>query len=166
MYRSLYIIEIYGQRLERCDSPARDEFGWLGVGVWPPSAGTPTATPRFEDMDVQEVAKELTRIDCLMFKCIDVTELLRMEWHKQPMAAPTVTRCVQRTNLVGSHAAHMNVHAHWFPQLCRWVVSEVLAHAKLKDRLHALARMITLAQRLRDLNNFQSAATVLAALET
>ena len=107
----------------------------------------------FMDMSDEVVAKELTRMDWIMFSSIRPRDLVR---HVQ-LSATEKAAC---RNLV--NVKRMEEH---FNQISSWVVNYVLLRDKPKHRALMLEKFMRVARKLRELNNYNSLGAVIAGVK-
>src|SRR5262249_44579110 len=103
----------------------------------------------FDDGTVNETAQQLTLYGSLLFASIRGSELLGLAWSKKSKE---------------EKAANILRYINNFNRVSGWVVHAVCTTISLKQRGAILARVIGLAQRCRELNNFHHAMAVFAAL--
>eukprot|EP00297_Palpitomonas_bilix_P023714 CAMPEP_0113894482 /NCGR_PEP_ID=MMETSP0780_2-20120614/16752_1 /TAXON_ID=652834 /ORGANISM="Palpitomonas bilix" /LENGTH=629 /DNA_ID=CAMNT_0000885047 /DNA_START=31 /DNA_END=1920 /DNA_ORIENTATION=- /assembly_acc=CAM_ASM_000599 len=101
------------------------------------------------DINEEEIARQLTLIDFKIFSSIKPVELLNQAWNKPKLKhrAPNVLAMISRFNGVSN-----------------WVARAVVEKEKLKDRVQVLTKLVTIAEHLRGLNNFNAAMAVVAGL--
>eukprot|EP00026_Physarum_polycephalum_P009956 Phypoly_transcript_10097.p1 GENE.Phypoly_transcript_10097~~Phypoly_transcript_10097.p1 ORF type:complete len:431 (-),score=72.76 Phypoly_transcript_10097:49-1284(-) len=99
--------------------------------------------------DEEEIAKQLTLIDFSIYSAIQPVELLNLAWSnpKYRHRSPHVIALIARANL-----------------LSNWVASVILWQPRKKDRVKIMAKLISIAKHLQNLNNFNSLVSVLAGL--
>ncbi|EGC38273.1 hypothetical protein DICPUDRAFT_53443 [Dictyostelium purpureum] len=104
----------------------------------------------FKDLDPTEVARQLTLFESDLFRKIGAKECLGQAWNKQDKEekAPNIVNFIKRFNQVSS-----------------WVATEILRQEKLKDRVSYIKRFILLAQKCRELNNFNATMEILSGLQ-
>ncbi len=103
----------------------------------------------FTKIDPLELARQLTLIDIKNLKSLRPKEFLGQAWEKKDkeVKCPNITRMIQQTNAI-----------------TKWVVAKMLSVGELKERVGLLKFFITLAQKCRELNNFNSLTSVVAGL--
>ncbi|KAL1837651.1 hypothetical protein VTJ49DRAFT_3550 [Mycothermus thermophilus] len=107
---------------------------------------------RFMGMEVNEIAEEMTRIDWIMFSSFRIRDLVRdvslsQDQKEKCRSLKNVTRMI-------SHFNHV----------AQWVANMVLIRDKAKHRAPCLEKLMTVAHRLRQMNNYNGLAAVLAGL--
>ncbi|KAG6113714.1 hypothetical protein E4U14_001634 [Claviceps sp. LM454 group G7] len=106
----------------------------------------------FMDISDYEVADELTRIDWIMFSSIRIRDFVR---HVSLSAAQrNKCRSLQNVNHMISHFNHV----------AKWVANMILLRDKAKHRAQMLEKFMNIALRLRQLNNYNGLAAVLAGI--
>lgn len=103
-------------------------------------------------IDEEHIARELTRIDWIMFSSIRPRDLVRdvslsPEQKKQCRSLENVNRMTEHFN----HLSH-------------WVANYILLRDKPKHRAVMYAKFMKLARKLRELNNYNSLGAVLAGI--
>jgi len=106
----------------------------------------------FMEIDPDHIAEEITRIDWIMFSSIRIRDMVR----HLSLPADQKERCRSLKN-VNRMVAHFN-------HLAKWVVNMILIRDKAKHRAPCLERFMVIAQRLRQLNNYNGLAAVLAGI--
>lgn len=104
-----------------------------------------------DDANVEATAQQLTLHEAHLFSLITPTELLSFGWSKRTPEERERSRNVLRV-------------IHFFNTISAWAVAEVVTRLQLRQRVAVLQRFIALASRLRELNNFNGAMAVGAAL--
>ncbi|KAG5997766.1 hypothetical protein E4U52_003000 [Claviceps spartinae] len=106
----------------------------------------------FMDISDYEVADELTRIDWIMFSSIRIRDFVR---HVSLSAAQrNKCRSLRNVNRMISHFNHV----------AKWVANMILLRDKAKHRAQMLEKFMNIALRLRQLNNYNGLAAVLAGI--
>lgn len=100
------------------------------------------------------IAKELTRIDWIMFSSIRPRDLVRD-------VSLSKTQRSECKNVV--HVTRMTDH---FNQLASWVANYILLRDKPKHRALMLEKFMRLARRLRDLNNYNALGAIIAGVKS
>ncbi|CAK7209224.1 hypothetical protein SBRCBS47491_000371 [Sporothrix bragantina] len=106
----------------------------------------------FMDMDTNEVADEITRIDWIMFSSIRIRDLVR----HVSLSSQEKERCRSLKN--------MNRMISHFNHVARWVSNMILIRDKAKHRAPCLQKFMCIALRLRQLRNYNGLAAVLAGI--
>ncbi|KZF19987.1 ras GEF [Xylona heveae TC161] len=107
---------------------------------------------QFMDTPEIEIAREITRIDYIMFSAIRPRDLVR----HVSMSAEQKEKCRGLENV--------NRMIAQFNHLAGWVASMILLRDKPKHRAKAMERMMDLAWKLRQLNNYNGLGAVIAGL--
>ena len=104
------------------------------------------------EVDAEDLADEMTRIDWIMFSSIRIRDLVRHVSlsHNQK----TKCRNLKNVNRMISHFNHV----------AQWVSNMILIRDKAKHRAPCLERFMVVAQKLRQLNNYNGLAAVLAGI--
>ncbi|KAJ3566699.1 hypothetical protein NPX13_g7036 [Xylaria arbuscula] len=106
----------------------------------------------FLDMINDDIADEMTRIDWVMFSSIRIRDLVR----HVSLSAEQKEKCKAMTN-VNRMISHFN-------HVATWVSNMVLMRDKAKHRAVMLEKFMHIALRLRQLNNYNGLAAVLAGI--
>lgn len=106
----------------------------------------------FMDTADDDVADEMTRVDWVMFSSIRLRDLVRhvslsLEQKEKCKSLANVNRMINHFN----HIAH-------------WVANMILMRDKAKHRAQMLEKFMTVALKLRQLNNYNGLAAVLAGI--
>ncbi|ORZ33553.1 ras guanine nucleotide exchange factor domain-containing protein [Catenaria anguillulae PL171] len=111
--------------------------------------GTLGVVIKLADLEMVEVARQLTLMEADMFRAISPMELVGLKWLQKDkdQAAPTLMRMTR-----------------WSNHVVQWVVSEIVSVRDVKSRAAMFERFIVLASELAKLNNFNGLKEVLAAL--
>ncbi|KAN0023643.1 hypothetical protein ACTFIV_008030 [Dictyostelium citrinum] len=109
------------------------------------------ANPRnLFDFDDEEIARQLTLYDFQLYTAIKPTEFLNQAWNKPSMASrksPTILKIISRFN-----------------DISLWVVSLILEPDRVKTRAKRLKRIISIADELRKLNNYNTCIAVISGI--
>jgi hypothetical protein len=106
----------------------------------------------FMELDVEDIADELTRIDWVMFSSIRIRDKVR----HVSLSHDQKEKCRNLKN-VNRMVSHFNHVAHW-------VSNMILIRDKAKHRAPCLEKFIVVAQKLRQMNNYNGLAAVLAGI--
>ncbi|KAK2071917.1 hypothetical protein P8C59_006302 [Phyllachora maydis] len=106
----------------------------------------------FMDIDSDDMAEEMTRMDWVMFSSIRIRDLVRhvslsMEQRERCRSLKNVNRMIQHFN-----------------HIAQWVANMVLIRDKAKHRAPCLEKFMVIALKLRQLNNYNGLAAVLAGI--
>ncbi|KAJ3321217.1 hypothetical protein HDU76_000130 [Blyttiomyces sp. JEL0837] len=107
---------------------------------------------RFLDLDPLEIARQMTLIEADLFSKLKGREFLEMAWMKDDKyeRSPYIIRMIQ-----------------WSNHIVNWLVTEIVSVKDVtKLRVTTFERIITVAQQLEKLNNFNGIKEVLAALQS
>ncbi|KAG6288597.1 hypothetical protein E4U09_005478 [Claviceps aff. purpurea] len=106
----------------------------------------------FMDISDYDVADELTRIDWIMFSSIRIRDFVR----HVSLSATQRNKCrsLQNVNRMINHFNHV----------AKWVANMILLRDKAKHRAQMLEKFMNIALRLRQLNNYNGLAAVLAGI--
>lgn len=119
----------------------------------PPASVLPPnrKTLRINDLDVLEVARQLTLIETATFNRIPVAECLHKSWSSlDPAHGPNIRQGIRLSN-----------------QISRWVQVSVLAESQPKTRASVIKFFIQVAERcLNVLKNFSSVAAIVAGINS
>ncbi|EFX03973.1 Ras guanyl-nucleotide exchange factor [Grosmannia clavigera kw1407] len=106
----------------------------------------------FMDQNPDDMADEITRIDWIMFSSIRIRDLVRhvsLSLHEKE-------RCKSLAN-VNRMISHFN-------HVAKWVANMILIRDKAKHRAPCMQKFMLIALRLRQLNNYNGLAAVLAGI--
>lgn len=106
----------------------------------------------FMEIDPDTLAEEITRIDWIMFSSIKIRDLVRHV--TLPTEQKERCRSLKNVNRMVSHFNH----------IAKWVTQMVLIRDKAKHRAPCLEKFMVIAHRLRQLNNYNGLAAVLAGI--
>lgn len=106
----------------------------------------------FMEIDPNVIADEITRIDWIMFSSIRIRDMVR----HVSLSADQKEKCrsLKNVNRMVSHFNH----------IASWVSNMILIRDKAKHRAPCLERFMAIAWRLRQLNNYNGLAAVLAGI--
>ncbi|GAB1313231.1 Ras guanine nucleotide exchange factor A [Madurella fahalii] len=106
----------------------------------------------FMEIDADDIADEITRIDWIMFSSIRIRDMVRHVSLSQEQKERC--RSLKNVNRMVSHFNHV----------AQWVANMVLIRDKAKHRAPCLEKFMVIAQKLRQLNNYNGLAAVLAGI--
>ncbi|KAI2784099.1 ras GEF [Daldinia loculata] len=106
----------------------------------------------FMDTQNDDIADEMTRIDWVMFSSIRIRDLIR----HVSLSAEQKEKCRAMKN-VNRMIAHFN-------HIATWVSNMILMREKAKHRAQMLEKFMNIALKLRQLNNYNGLAAVLAGI--
>jgi hypothetical protein len=106
----------------------------------------------FMDISDDDLADEMTRIDWVMFSAIRLRDFVRHV--SLPLEAKERCKSLTNVNRMISHFNH----------IARWVANMILMRDKAKHRALMLEKFMTIALKLRQLNNYNGLAAVLAGI--
>jgi hypothetical protein len=106
----------------------------------------------FMDTSDDDFADEMTRIDWVMFSSIRLRDLVR----HVSLSLEQKEKCKSLTN-VNRMISHFN-------HIAKWVANMILMRDKAKHRAQMLEKFMTIALKLRQLNNYNGLAAVLAGI--
>jgi hypothetical protein len=106
------------------------------------------------DISDNDFADEITRIDWVMFSSIRVRDLVRHVSLSQDQKA----RCKSLVNV--------NRMINHFNHVARWVSNMILFRDKAKHRAQILEKFMRIAVKLRELNNYNGLAAVIAGINS
>ena len=109
---------------------------------------------QFMDIPEDEVARELTRIDWIMYCSIKPRDLIR----HVSLAGDQKDKCKSLENF--------NRMIHQFNHVAFWVANVILLRDKPKHRARALERFMSIAWKLRYLNNYNSLGAVISGINS
>lgn len=104
------------------------------------------------DIPEEQIARELTRIDWIMYSSIKPRDLIRH------VSLPTDQKDKCKS------LEHVNRMIHQFNHVAFWVTNMILLRDKPKHRAKALEKFMGLAWKLRHLNNYNSLGAVIAGV--
>jgi hypothetical protein len=108
----------------------------------------------FMDIDPDDIADEITRIDWIMFSSIRIRDFVR----HVSLSQEQKEKCKSLKN-VNRMIGHFN-------HVAKWVANTVLIRDKAKHRAPCLEKFMMIAMKLRKLNNYNGLAAVLAGINS
>ena len=108
----------------------------------------------FMEMPEDQIARELTRIDWIMYSSIQPRDLVR----HVSLQANQKDKC--------RGLEHVNRMIHHFNHVAYWVTNIILLRDKPKHRAKALEKFMWVAWKLRYLNNYNSLGAVIAGINS
>ena len=152
--------ELSGSELGSDRVPARFQFHSLEdyeieAATMVPRATLPLNKFRyhiFMDIDPDDIADEITRIDWVMFSSIRIRDLVRAV--SLPLGEREKCRSLKNVNRMTNHFNHV----------AKWVSNLILVRDKAKHRAPCLEKFMIIAQKLRQLNNYNGLAAVMAGI--
>jgi son of sevenless len=96
-----------------------------------------------------EFARQLTLLEHDIYRSINPWEFLKQRWAKNKDQAPNILNMIQFSN-----------------QLSNWLVGEVVKEVELRQRTLVLKHVIDVAEKCRELNNFNAVMELLACLDS
>ncbi|PNY24080.1 Ras guanine nucleotide exchange factor A [Tolypocladium capitatum] len=106
----------------------------------------------FKDISDDDVADELTRLDWILFSSIRVRDFVR----HVSLSAIQKEKCRSLRNV--------NRMINHFNHIAKWVANMILLRDKAKHRAQMLEKFMSIALKLRQLNNYNGLAAVLAGI--
>ncbi|KAI5462208.1 ras guanine nucleotide exchange factor domain-containing protein [Mariannaea sp. PMI_226] len=106
----------------------------------------------FIDIPDDDVADELTRIDWIMFSSIRIRDFVR----HVSLSASQKEKCKSLRNV--------NRMINHFNHVAKWVANMILLRDKAKHRAQMLEKFMNIALKLRQLNNYNGLAAILAGV--
>lgn len=106
----------------------------------------------FMEIDADDIADEITRIDWIMFSSIRIRDMVRHV--SLPQEQKERCRSLRNVNRMVAHFNH----------IAQWVANMILIRDKAKHRAPCLEKFMVIAQKLRQLNNYNGLAAVLAGI--
>ncbi|KAK4202553.1 putative Rap guanine nucleotide exchange factor [Triangularia verruculosa] len=107
---------------------------------------------QFMEFEIDDIADEMTRMDWVMFSSIRIRDLVRHVSLNQEQKDKC--KSLKNVNRMISHFNHV----------AKWVANMILIRDKAKHRAPCLERFMLIALRLRQLNNYNGLAAVLAGI--
>lgn len=101
------------------------------------------------EKDIIQIAEQLTLIEFDLYKNIQSIELKGQSWNKEKR------KCISR-NVVSS-IQRIN-------RLSFWIASSILLQSKLKERARMVSKIILIANRLKDMKNYNTLMSIIAGL--
>jgi hypothetical protein len=133
---------------EKAPEPS-NAFGVPPEPKVPKNIFSPTLT--LDDVDEEEIARQLTLLEYEIYSVINASELLSKAWCDgdggRKQRAPHVTAALKRFN-----------------DISRWVTISILDAQKVKLCARVMARFIKIAEHLRKLNNYNTLMAVFTGL--
>mmetsp|Transcript_34688 Transcript_34688/g.87212 ORF Transcript_34688/g.87212 Transcript_34688/m.87212 type:complete len:1018 (-) Transcript_34688:186-3239(-) len=116
----------------------------------PPKPITPKVdSPSFLDVNPTEFARQLTLLEHDAYRAINPWEFLKQRWAKKKDQAPNILYMIQFSN-----------------QVSNWLVGEVVKVVDLRQRTLVLKQVIEVAEKCRELNNYNAIMELLACLDS
>lgn len=109
---------------------------------------------QFMDISELEIARELTRIDWIMYCSIRPRDLIR----HVSLASDQKEKC--------RSLEHFNRMIHQFNHVAFWVANVILLREKPKHRARVLEKFMSIAWKLRYLNNYNSLGAVISGINS
>lgn len=106
------------------------------------------------EMPIDSIARELTRMDWIMFSAIRPRDLIRH------VTLPAAQKAACKS------LVHVNRMIEHFNHLRDWVANFILFRDKAKHRVQMLEKLMQVARRLRELNNYNSLGAFLAGISS
>ncbi|CAM1504137.1 Fc.00g017280.m01.CDS01 [Cosmosporella sp. VM-42] len=106
----------------------------------------------FMDIPDDDVADELTRIDWIMFSSIRIRDFVR----HVSLSSAMKEKCTSLRNV--------NRMINHFNHVAKWVANMILLRDKAKHRAQMLDKFMSIALKLRQLNNYNGLAAILAGI--
>ncbi|KAK7429250.1 hypothetical protein QQZ08_004260 [Neonectria magnoliae] len=131
-----------------------DEYERAAAGL-EPSENLPMNKFRyhiFMEISDEDVADELTRIDWIMFSSIRIRDFVR----HVSLSSNQKEKCKSLNNV--------NRMINHFNHVAKWVANMILLRDKAKHRAQMLDKFMSIALKLRQLNNYNGLAAVLAGV--
>lgn len=107
----------------------------------------------FIDLSAEDLAEEITRIDWIMFSSVRIRDWVRHV--SLPASEKERCRSLKNANRLISHFNHV----------AKWVQNMILIRDKAKHRAPCLEKFMTIAHKLRKLNNYNGLGAVVAGLQ-
>lgn len=100
------------------------------------------------DWNMIEIARQMSLISQHLYRKIENSEFCNSNWMKgdKENNAPNITRLIHRFN-----------------QMSYWICEEILAYDRAQDRARVIEKLITLANELRKMNNFNDCYNIINA---
>jgi hypothetical protein len=116
----------------------------------PPALISPKPKDTFKDFDPVEVARQLTLIEQGLYRSIETKECLNQGWNKSDKdeRSPHIVAMIKRFN-------HVSI----------WVATEIVKTEKLADRVSVMKKFIIIAEKCREIGNFNAIMEILAGLQ-
>jgi hypothetical protein len=106
----------------------------------------------FMDIPDDDIADELTRIDWIMFSSIRIRDFVRHV--SLPSAQKEKCKSLRNVNRMINHFNH----------IAKWVANMILLRDKAKHRAQIMEKFMNIALKLRQLNNYNGLAAILAGI--
>ncbi|KAI5806975.1 ras guanine nucleotide exchange factor domain-containing protein [Geopyxis carbonaria] len=108
---------------------------------------------KFLDIEALEFARQLTILESKSYAKLRAAECLSKGWSKQPNGgvdpAENIRAIIMQSN-----------------QLTNWVAEMILSQTEPRKRVMVIKHFVTVAEKCRQLNNFSTLTSILAALQT
>ena len=103
----------------------------------------------FENVEPKEIARQLALIDHAVYKCINVEELCRQNWNKNPERSPNVLRMIYDFN-----------------RLSMWWALQIVQCKDIKQRTYIMGHLIDIGYASKKIGNFNACMSIVACLAT
>ncbi|KAJ3195387.1 hypothetical protein HK101_000354 [Irineochytrium annulatum] len=139
------------ERREQNEGPIRVMIQSAGRDVPPPKLPSNLRRIRFLDLDPLEVARQLTILESKEYNKIQPAEFLLKAWSDKdaPHSAVNVKSMINMSN-----------------QVSGWVAQSILSEKDIKKRAVLTKHFISIADKCRSINNFNTLMAVLAGLNS
>lgn len=107
----------------------------------------------FMDLNAEDIAEEITRIDWIMFSSVRIRDWVRHV--SLPASEKERCRSLKNANRLISHFNHV----------AKWVQNMILIRDKAKHRAPCLEKFMLIAHKLRKLNNYNGLGAIVAGLQ-
>lgn len=107
----------------------------------------------FMDLNAEDIAEEITRIDWIMFSSVRIRDWVRHV--SLPTSEKERCRSLMNANRLISHFNHV----------AKWVQNIILIRDKVKHRSPCLEKFMIVAHKLRKLNNYNGLGAIVAGLQ-
>ncbi|KAJ5074401.1 guanine nucleotide exchange factor [Anaeramoeba ignava] len=130
-----------------------NESEYLNMSLPEPKIPKNIFSPKLtlNDIDEEEIARQLTLYEFNIYKQIKPKELLNQAWNKQKLKhnSPNVIRLIERFN-----------------DLSVWIATSIISQIKLANRVSMIIKFIKIGEYLRTMNNFNTLMAVIAGLNS
>lgn len=109
---------------------------------------------KFQDIDPQEFARQLTIIESRLYAKVRPQECLNKAWQRKPVAGEPD---------IASNVKALILHAN---RLTNWVAEMILAQADVKKRVAVIKHFVNVADRCLQMSNFSTLTSIISALST
>jgi son of sevenless-like protein len=141
----------------------------LTISTVPPAPILPRNRKKFRllDIDPLEVARQLTIMDFKLYSSIRPVECLNKAWSKEAVWNDDPQQQHRHQNHQDGHVntSHIRASIEYCNQVTSWVSDVILSQLEVKKRVTLIKHWVQIAERCRQLNNFNTCMAILSAFD-